>query len=152
VLVAVASAAMGFAADVWPIDARPVYAMAKVGLRLVLFTAGVLMCAGLEEASRREQELAEREHESAVHVAELNRLRGELMRSVVRDVQAPLADIYARVVTLGFEVSSLSEGEVLDGLGEIAEASRRLSDTVNRLLEEEGSAQREDLIDANPRA
>ena len=55
------------------------------------------------------------------------------MRSVAIGAREPLGDIYARVVTLGFDMHKLSLGESREVLGEIAEASRRLSDLVNTL-------------------
>ena len=51
-----------------------------------------------------------------------------------RGAREPLGDIYARIVTLGFDLPTLSVTETRAVLGEIADASRRLSAVVNNLV------------------
>jgi K+-sensing histidine kinase KdpD len=101
----------------------------------------------LHDAMRREQELVkrerqatDREREAAERLQELNEMQDRLIRSVVTEAHEPLGDIYARVVTLGFDMPNLSMGESREVLNEIADASRRLSELVNTLLREDGGA------------
>ena len=119
VVVAVLSASVGFVADVWATTTWPTYAYANLALRLILFVAAAMVIARLKGANDREKavakkERAEAEHEraAALRLAELNRLKGDLILSVVEEVRAPLAEIYARVVTLGFESTAMTETEI----------------------------------------
>jgi K+-sensing histidine kinase KdpD len=73
-----------------------------------------------------------------------------LIRSVVTEAHEPLGDIYARVVTLGFDMPNLSMGESREVLKEIADASRRLSELVNTLLGEDGDAPTRPGVAAGP--
>ena len=139
VLAAVASALAGLAADVWSIGAAPVYAYVNLACRLMLFVLVALLVSRNKEMMGREQDLAEREREAAKRLQELNDVKDELMRSVVMDARAPLGDIYARIVTLGFDMPKLTTSETREVLNEVADASRRLSALVNNLLPAEPS-------------
>lgn len=151
IVVAAWCAIIGFVADLSSLDALgvdPVYAVANLGLRLILFGSTAIVVSRLrvamlheKEASRREREAAEREHEAAERLADLNAMKDQLMRSVVSDAREPLGDIYARVVSLGFDMPKLTMGESQEALYEIADASRRLSELVNTLLEESRAAE-----------
>ncbi len=61
------------------------------------------------------------------------------MRSVIVGAREPLGDIYARIVTLGFDLPTLSVSETRVVLNEIADASRRLSTLVNNLVPDENA-------------
>jgi signal transduction histidine kinase len=137
VAVAIGSATTGFVADVVGTSPFPATAYVNLGLRIVLFTLGALIISRVQRATERERELAERARDAALGLAEANRAKEELMRSVARDVRAPLADVYAGVVTLGFEIESMSPAQLQEALREIATASRAVSESVARLLGEE---------------
>ena len=140
-VVAVSSASVGFVADIWATTTWPTYAYANLCLRLILFVAAASVFARLKGANDREKAVAEKERAdaeneraAALRLAELNRLKGDLILSVVEEVRAPLAEIYARVVTLGFESTAMTETEIREALNDIAEASRELASSVNRLV------------------
>jgi signal transduction histidine kinase len=149
-LVVVTCGFAGFAADAWtftPLGVQGAYAYANLGLRLILFGLVCVLFSRLHDAMRREQELVkrerqatDREREAAERLQELNEMQDRLIRSVVTEAHEPLGDIYARVVTLGFDMPNLSMGESREVLNEIADASRRLSELVNTLLREDGGA------------
>jgi K+-sensing histidine kinase KdpD len=81
--------------------------------------------------------LAELEREATQRLQELNDMKDALMRSVIVGAREPLGDIYARIVTLGFDLPKLSVSETRVVLNEIADASRRLSTLVNNLVPDE---------------
>jgi K+-sensing histidine kinase KdpD len=147
VLVAVTCGLAGFAADSWTFGSLGVhglYAYANLGLRIVLFGVVAVLFSYLHDSMRREKELVKREQEAAdlerdasKRLQELNEMKDRLMRSVVTDAHEPLGDIYARIVTLGFDMPKLSLSESREVLNEIADASRRLSELVNTLLLED---------------
>ncbi len=137
--VALVCALAGFVADLWTFDALDVstlFAVTNLVLRIALFVLMAIVLSQLHDAMGREQELAEREREASLRLHDLNELKGQLMRSVAVDAREPLGDIYARVVTLGFDMPNMSMGESREVLNEIADASRRLSGLVNTLLDE----------------
>jgi signal transduction histidine kinase len=146
-LVAVTSGIAGLAADSWAFSSLGVhgaYTFVNLGLRLILFGLVAVLFSSLHDSMKREQDLvrgereaADREREAAEHLHELNEMKDRLMRSVVTESHEPLGDIYARVVTLGFDMPTLSMGESREVLNEIADASRRLSELVNSLLQED---------------
>jgi K+-sensing histidine kinase KdpD len=86
-----------------------------------------------QDLVQRERGAADRERAAAERLHELNEMKDRLMHSVATDSREPLADIYARVVTLGFDMPRLSVGESREVLNEIADASRRLSELVTLL-------------------
>ncbi len=133
IAIAVSSALAGLAADFLSIGAAPAYAYTNVVLRLVLFVVMASVFARMAELMRREQAVAEREREAAERLEQLAVVRDALMRSVALDAREPLGDIYARIVTLGFDLPTLTTGETREVLSEIADASRRLSDLVDTL-------------------
>jgi hypothetical protein len=140
---AVASGLGGFAADVWATNAHHLFAFVNLGLRLVLFTLVATMISRLKETRNREQRLAELEREAMQRLQELNDMKDALMRSVIIGAREPLGDIYARIVTLGFDLPTLSVSETRAVLAEIADASRRLSTLVNNLVPDELATQSE---------
>ncbi len=133
-LAAVASTSAGLAADILSVGADPVYAYVNLACRLVLFLLVALLVSRNKEMMGREQDVAEREREAAKRLQELNDVKDELMRSVAMDARAPLGDIYARIVTLGFDMTTLTTSETREVLNEVADASRRLSALVDNLL------------------
>lgn len=140
ITVAIVSGFAGLMADLVTLqhqDVDPAYALVNLLLRLVLFVSVAVLLARFHAAIRREQEVAEREREAAERLEELNEMKDRLMRSVVIEAREPLADIYARVVTLGFDMPNFTTGQSREVLNEIADASRRLSELVNTLLDEE---------------
>ncbi len=140
VMTAVASGLGGFAADVWVPSAHHLFAWVNLGLRLVLFLLVAMMISRIKETREREQRLAELERETMQRLQELNDMKDELMRSVIVGAREPLGDIYARIVTLGFDLPTLSVSETRVVLGEIADASRRLSTLVNNLIPADNAA------------
>jgi hypothetical protein len=140
IVTAVASGLGGFAADVVGADPHPLFAWVNLGLRLVLFTLVALMISRIKVTRDREQELADLEREAMQRLQELNDMKDALMRSVIIGAREPLGDIYARIVTLGFDLPTLSVSETRAVLAEIADASRRLSTLVNNLVPEENGA------------
>ncbi len=150
VLVAVTCGLSGFAADIWTLDVLGVpqaYAFVNVGLRLILFGVVSILFSHLHdtlvrgtELAAREREAADREREAAERLQDLNEMKDRLMRSVVADAREPLGDIYARVVTLGFDMPRLTMGESREVLNKIADANRRLSALVDTLLDEQRAA------------
>jgi signal transduction histidine kinase len=140
VVTAVASGLGGFAADVWATNTHHLFAWVNLGLRLVLFTLVALMIAHIKVTREREQRLAELEREASQRLQELNDMKDALMRSVIVDAREPLGDIYARIVTLGFDLPTLSVSETRLVLNEIADASRRLSTMVNSLVPDKSAA------------
>jgi signal transduction histidine kinase len=139
-VIAVASGLGGLAADIWSIDAHIVFALANLGLRLVLFTLVATMISRIKQTRDREQRLAELEREASQRLQELNDMKDALMRSVIVGAREPLGDIYARIVSLGFDLPTLSVSETRVVLNEIADASRRLSTLVNNLVPDENAA------------
>lgn len=147
IVVAVVCGLSGFAADAWTLDSLGVhqaYAFVNLALRLSLFgLVSILFCRLHDtlvretELAAREREAADREREAAERLQDLNEMKDRLMRSVVADAREPLGDIYARVVTLGFDMPRLTMGESREVLNEIADANRRLSELVNTLLDEQ---------------
>jgi signal transduction histidine kinase len=140
VVTAVASGLGGFAADIWASTAHHLFAWVNLGLRLVLFTLVALMISRIKETREREHRLAELEREAMQRLQELNDMKDALMRSVIVGAREPLGDIYARIVTLGFDLPTLSVSETRAVLAEIADASRRLSTLVNNLVPDESEA------------
>ncbi|MEO8424129.1 MAG: hypothetical protein ABI595_09505 [Actinomycetota bacterium] len=136
-VIAIASGLGGFAADVSQGIVHHPFALVNLGLRLVLFTLVATMIARLKQTRDREQRLAELEREASQRLQELNDMKDALMRSVIVGAREPLADIYARIVTLGFDLQTLSVAETRAVLAEVADASRRLSKLVNNLIPEE---------------
>lgn len=130
---AVEGAFAGLVADIWSIKGHHVFAYTNFGLRFVLFVTIAVVFSQLRSLMSREQALTEREREAAERLKELNEMKDALMRSVAVDGREPLGDIYARIVTLGFDLPTLTMGETRQVLNEIADASRRLSVLVNTL-------------------
>jgi hypothetical protein len=136
---AVACAVGGLAADLTSTD-HPGFAFANCGLRLVLFILVAALISRIKVTRDREQQLAELEREAMARLQELNDMKDALMRSVIVGAREPLGDIYARIVTLGFDLPTLSVSETRVVLNEIADASRRLSTLVNNLVPDESEA------------
>ena len=137
---------MGLLADLStlpPLGVSRAFAVGNLGLRLTLFVLVAVVVSRLHDAMAREQELAVRERAASERIRELNEMQDQLMRSVAEDAREPLGDIYARVVTLGFDMQTLTMHESREALNEIADASRRLSQLVNTLLAEDQRAQAE---------
>lgn len=124
----------GFAADLSSTNAPPGFAFANCGLRLLLFVLIAMLISRIKLTREREQQLAELEREATQRLQELNDMKDALMRSLIVDAREPLGDIYARIVTLGFDLPTLTDSETRAVLNEIADASRRLSDMVNNLV------------------
>lgn len=139
IVVAVASAIGGLAADLWSIEAHVVFALGNLGLRLVLFILIATLISRIQETRDREHRLAELEREASRRLQELNDIKDALMRSVIVGAREPLGDIYARIVTLGFDLPTLSVSETRVVLNEIADASRRLSTLVNNLVPDDNA-------------
>lgn len=139
IVVAVASAIGGLAADLWSIEAHVVFALGNLGLRLVLFILIATLISRIQETRDREHRLAELEREASQRLQELNDIKDALMRSVIVGAREPLGDIYARIVTLGFDLPTLSVSETRVVLNEIADASRRLSTLVNNLVPDDNA-------------
>jgi signal transduction histidine kinase len=138
--VAVACGFAGLLADLvslHDLGADLTFAFVNLGLRLVLFITFAILLSYLRRAVDREQEVADREREASERLLELNEMKDRLMRSVVIEAREPLGDIYARIVSLGFDMPNLTTNETREVLSEIADASRRLSTLVNTLLDEE---------------
>jgi signal transduction histidine kinase len=133
VIFAVASDFTGLLADMTSNEVQRVYAYTNFGFRLVLFLLVALLVSRLKEMMGREQKLMELEREAAERLQELNTMKDALMRSVVVDAREPLSDIYARIVTLGFDLPTLTESDTREVLSEIADATRRLADLVSNL-------------------
>jgi hypothetical protein len=140
ILTAIASALGGFAADIWATAAHHLFAVVNMGLRLVLFTVVALLISQMKVTRDREQKLADLEREAMQRLQELNDMKDALMRSVIVGAREPLGDIYARIVSLGFDLPTLSVSETRAVLAEIADASRRLSTLVNNLVPDEAAA------------
>lgn len=138
-VIAVTSGLGGLAADIWSADAPHPFALANLGFRLVLFVLIATMTARIMKTRDREHRLARLEHEATQRLRELNDMKDALMRSVIVDAREPLGDIYARIVTLGFDLPTLSVSETRLVLNEIADASRRLSTLVNNLVPDESA-------------
>ena len=136
-VVAVASGLGGLLADLVSLDHHLFFTLVNLVCRLVLFVLIAALVSRLKETREREQHLAELEHEAAERLQELNDIKDALMRSVIVGAREPLGDIYARIVTLGFDLPTLSVAETRAVLAEIADASRRLSTLVNNLIPEE---------------
>jgi K+-sensing histidine kinase KdpD len=139
-ITAVAGGFGGLAADFLSTDAHPIFALTNLGLRLVLFILVATLISRVKQTRDREQRLAELEREATQRLQELNDMKDALMRSVIVGAREPLGDIYARIVTLGFDLPTLSVGETRLVLNEIADASRRLSTLVNNLVPDELAA------------
>jgi hypothetical protein len=133
-VIAVASGLGGLAADISQVDAQHPFAELNLGFRLVLFILVAALISRLKQTRDREQRLAELEREATQRLQELNDMKDALMRSVIVGAREPLGDIYARIVTLGFDLPTLSVSETRAVLAEIADASRRLSTLVNNLV------------------
>jgi hypothetical protein len=136
-VVALASGLGGLGADLVSLDHHLFFTLVNLGCRLVLFVLIATLVSRLKETRDREQHLAELEHEAAERLQELNDIKDALMRSVIVGAREPLGDIYARIVTLGFDLPTLSVAETRAVLAEIADASRRLSTLVNNLIPDE---------------
>jgi signal transduction histidine kinase len=130
---ALASDCTGLLADITSHSVQRVYAYTNFGFRLVLFLMVALLVSRLKEMMGREQQLMELERDAAERMQELNVMKDALMRSVVVDAREPLSDIYARIVTLGFDLPTLTESDAREVLSEIADATRRLADLVSNL-------------------
>jgi K+-sensing histidine kinase KdpD len=142
---AIASAVVGLAADLWSSPAPAVFAYVNSLLRLALFAGAALVVSRLHESIAREREVAAREQAAAEQLKEVAQLRSDLMRAVAEGAQEPLAQIYARVVNLGFDLSTTPEAESRVVLTEIAQASAHLSRLVDSLLQED-----QELVGAAP--
>src|SRR6185436_11918131 len=104
-ILAVSAGLGGLAADLSSLGSHhPIFAFVNLGCRLVLFVLIAALVSRLKETRDREQHLAELEHEAAERLQELNDIKDALMRSVIVGAREPLGDIYARIVTLGFEL------------------------------------------------
>ena len=137
-ILAVSAGLGGLAADLSSLGAHhPFYAFVNLGCRLLLFVLIATLVSRLKDTRDREQHLAVLEHEAAERLQELNDIKDALMRSVIVGAREPLGDIYARIVTLGFDLPTLSVTETRAVLAEIADASRRLSTLVNNLIPDE---------------
>ena len=136
-LLAVSAGLGGLVADLVSLDHHLFFTLVNLGCRLVLFVLIAALVSRLKETRDREQHLAELEHEAAERLQELNDIKDALMRSVIVGAREPLGDIYARIVTLGFDLPTLSVTETRAVLAEIADASRRLSTLVNNLIPDE---------------
>ena len=139
-VIAVAGGLGGYAADIWQVEAQHPFALVNLGLRLVLFFLIATMISRIKQTRDREHQLAELEHEATRRLQELNDMKDALMRSVIVGAREPLGDIYARIVSLGFDLPTLSVSETRLMLNEIADASRRLSTLVNNLVPDELAA------------
>lgn len=138
IVIAMAAATAGLAADLWSFHGVSAYAFVNFGLRLLLFTLASLAVSRLRDGMRREQELTEITRETAARLAAVNEIKDELMRAVVQDVRGPLGDIYASAVTLQRATPrDLSPDETKELVAQIAGASKLMSDLVNRLAEAE---------------
>ena len=136
-VVAVASGLGGLLADLVSLDHHLFFTLVNLVCRLVLFVLIATLVSRLKETRVREQHLAELERAAAARLQELNDIKDALMRSVIVGAREPLGDIYARIVTLGFDLPTLSVTETRAVLAEIADASRRLSTLVNNLIPDE---------------
>ncbi|MGH2634868.1 MAG: hypothetical protein ACRDHU_01780 [Actinomycetota bacterium] len=136
IVMAVASAAFGLAADLFSAHDPEAYAYANSGLRLVLLTVVAITFSRLRQAITREREIAELEHKTAD-------ARGDIMRTVALNAQKPLGDITARVVDLGWGLSD-SEADRRQIVNELARASEKLSKLVDQLREQEEPVQLSD--------
>ena len=125
---ALASAGWGFFADWLTIHSPLGYAVWNLGARLFLFVGIALVVTRLRTALGHERDLAAREHE-------LSELKSEVMRRVAEDSRQPLGDIYARVVSLGFDAESLSDDELRVLMTDLANATAKLSTVVGSLEE-----------------
>jgi hypothetical protein len=135
-VVAVPGALGGLIADLLSTNAHPLFGLVNCGFRLVLFILIATLISRVKQTRDREQRLSELEREATQRLQELNDMKDGLMRSVIVDAREPLGDIYARIVTLGFDLPTLSVSETRLVLNEIADASRRLSTLVNNLVPE----------------
>jgi hypothetical protein len=133
-VVAVACGLGGLIADLSAPDAHLGFALVNLCCRLVLFSLVATLISRARSTRDREQRLSELEREATQRLQELNDMKDELMRSVIVGAREPLGDIYARIVTLGFDLPTLSVTETRAVLAEIADASRRLSALVNHLV------------------
>jgi len=133
-VIAIVSSLGGLAADLVSIHNHLFFTLVNLGCRLVLLVLIATLVSRLKQTRDREQHLAELEHEAAERLQELNDIKDKLMRSVIVGAREPLGDIYARIVTLGFDLPTLSVTETRAVLAEIADASRRLSALVNNLV------------------
>lgn len=138
-VIAVAGGIGGLVSDLSSIDAHPFFALANLGFRLVLFILIATLISRIQETRDREHRLAELEREASQRLQELNDIKDALMRSVIVGAREPLGDIYARIVTLGFDLPTLSVSETRVVLNEIADASRRLSTLVNNLVPDDNA-------------
>ncbi len=138
-VIAVACGLGGFTADLSTPDAHIGFAVVNLVCRLLLFTLIAELISRAKLTRDREQRLAELEREASHRLQELNDMKDELMRSVIVGAREPLGDIYARIVSLGFDLPTLSVSETRAVLAEIADASRRLSALVNNLVPDAGA-------------
>jgi hypothetical protein len=139
-VVAVACGLGGLVADLSSTDAHLVFALVNLGCRLVLFSLIAMLISRAMQTRDREKRLAELEREATQRLQELNDMKDALMRSVIVGAREPLGDIYARIVSLGFDLPTLSVSETRIVLNEIADASRRLSALVGNLVPDELAA------------
>jgi hypothetical protein len=138
-VIAVVCGLGGLTADLSAPDAHIGFALVNLGCRLVLFTLIAALISRAKQTRDREQHLAELEREATQRLQELNDMKDELMLAVILGAREPLGDIYARIVTLGFDLPTLSVAETRAVLAEIADASRRLSALVNNLVPDAGA-------------
>jgi signal transduction histidine kinase len=122
-------AASGFVADLAAGQSDMTFAITNSVLRLGLLTVFAFAFGRLRGALDAERLVAQREREAAA-------LRAELMRSVAQDAREPLGRIYAKVIDLGFDLSSSATPESRAVIGEIAQASSRLTELVDSLIRE----------------
>jgi hypothetical protein len=115
---AIASGAFGLAADMISDQTEVVYAYLNSGFRFVLLLIVAVTVARLHLAIDRERRAVA--------------AQAELMQSVATDAQAPLGDIYARVVDLGFDLG-VDEAAKRQLVGEIVRASSKLGRLVRQL-------------------
>lgn len=137
---AITSALCGLAADVWTIGARPAYAYVNLGSRLALFLVVSWAFTRIHTVLREERRLGEREHELAEREREIREIQGRLVRSVVDEARAPLGEIYATVVDLGFDGHAISPEDLKELLRELAGASVKVSRLVETLETEAASS------------
>lgn len=137
VLVAIAAALAGFAADSWALHAAWTYAYMNLCLRLILFALASLVISRLRDAMRRERDTKEMEREAAASLRAVGELKNELMRSVAIDAGAPLGAIYAAAVALMMSEQDLSSNDARELVQQIADASSSLSNLVNELIKPE---------------
>jgi K+-sensing histidine kinase KdpD len=137
IVAAIASAGSGFLADIATVQSKLPFVIANSALRLGLLTVFAFAFGRLRRALDAERLAAQREREAAARIHEAAALRAEVMRSVAHDAREPLGRLYAKVVDLGFDLSSPTAPDSRALLGEIAQASSRLAELVDKLVPEQ---------------